>query len=128
MLVVEIELEVLIDYLQLMTNAVLSNYSTPMVEDNCDHRMPQLEFLIELNHFQIFLWLLSNKFKLKEFSQSLTFFLKIICIIFLEYFLIDSYITFIQFKMHQCLVDNIFFMMSYLQIPANHRGHYVRHY
>lgn len=127
MLVVEIELEVLIDSLQLMTNAVLSNYSTPMVEDNCDHRMPQLEFLIVLNHFQIFLWLLS-KFKLKEFSQSLTFFLKIICIIFLEYFLIDSYITFIQFKMYQCLVDNIFFMMSYLQIPANHRGHYVRHY
>lgn len=127
MLVVEIELEVPIDSLQLMTNAVLSNYSTPMVEDNCDHRMPQLEFLIELNHFQIFLWLLSNKFKLKEFSL-FDIFPKIICIIFLEYFLIDSYNTFVQFKMDQCLVDNNVFMMSYLQIPANHRGHYVRHY
>lgn len=84
MLVVEIELEVPIDSLQLMKNAVLNNYSTPMVEDNCDHRMHQLEFLIELNHFQIFLWLLSKFYierilsKLDTFSQSYLYFLKYI--------------------------------------------------
>lgn len=48
-----------------------------MEEDNCAHRMHQLEFLIELNHFQIFLWLLS-KFYIKRILSSLTLFLKII--------------------------------------------------
>lgn len=47
-----------------------------MEEDNCDHRMHQLEFLIELNHFQIFLWLLS-KFYIKRILK-LSDFLKYI--------------------------------------------------